>query len=412
MKTTHWLAIPVIILTAACGSGDKGANSNIISTNKDLEKALVVARMEKINGEDLTICNLKSLKKSIDIPLSSLAEELHIVKLDERDEALVRNNKVTISDNYILVHSYRKSMPYKLFSKDGSYICSIGGFGQGPGEYTTNIYDQQIDEYAERIYLMPWNAKEILTYNMQGEYEGSIPLNKKYPKQVVPKGLFRVDSRANRATVCSLPFEHLEAMAWVQDMEGNILQEIPTRHLKFKSDFGNEMTSLKSTDAFEVNIMKLSNPRKDTLYHYDRISNRLLPRFTIDFGGDEAGIHAYHELPNHYLAETYVMKKVSKTSSVTSEPQFFIIDKKSLRGGTFKVYNDYLGGLEIPYFYYSCNNGYFTGNWEPQQFKEYLTRALKENPNMPINTRERIETLLSSIDENSNNYILYAKLRK
>lgn len=65
------------------------------------------------------------MEYTVDIPISYLTEELQVVKLDDRDEALVGGGVRTIvSDNYILV-SNKKQNPYKLFIRGGKFLTTI-----------------------------------------------------------------------------------------------------------------------------------------------------------------------------------------------------------------------------------------------------------------------------------------------
>ena len=117
---------------------------------------------------NINSCNLKSLKDTVDIPLSYLTEELQVVQLDNRDEALVGGwVRTTVSDNYILV-SNNKQTPYKLFTRDGKYITNIGAYGQGPNEYG-NTYAEQLDEAHNRIYILPWQSDKLLVIRFEKE---------------------------------------------------------------------------------------------------------------------------------------------------------------------------------------------------------------------------------------------------
>lgn len=69
------------------------------------------------------------MEYTVDIPISYLTEELQVVKLDDRDEALVgRGVRTIVSDNYFLV-SNKNQNPYKLFIRAGNfsllYCCSF-----------------------------------------------------------------------------------------------------------------------------------------------------------------------------------------------------------------------------------------------------------------------------------------------
>ena len=87
---------------------------NSKATKDPLALSPVVAKSVTTPTGTLISCNLKSLKDTVDIPLSYLTEELQVVQLDNRDEALVGGwVRTTVSDNYILV-SNNKQTPYKL----------------------------------------------------------------------------------------------------------------------------------------------------------------------------------------------------------------------------------------------------------------------------------------------------------
>mgnify|MGYP005861706353 FL=1 len=95
----------------------------------------VIAERVQLPTGDLIACDLSKANDTVDVPLSLLTEELQVVKLDNRDEALVGGwVRTTVSDNYILV-SNNKQVPYKLFKRSGEFVCSIGSYGQGPDEY-------------------------------------------------------------------------------------------------------------------------------------------------------------------------------------------------------------------------------------------------------------------------------------
>ena len=77
---------------------------NSKATKDPLALSPVVAKNVTTPTGTLISCNLKSLKDTVDIPLSYLTEELQVVQLDNRDEALVGGwVRTTVSDNYILV---------------------------------------------------------------------------------------------------------------------------------------------------------------------------------------------------------------------------------------------------------------------------------------------------------------------
>lgn len=162
-----YIAIPLVV--SAC---QPSATSSVSTSWEQLP---VVAERIETNGQPLVVCNWSQLTDSIAIPLSQLVENLEIIPLENKDEAYVRNTSIRISENYILLHSSR-NMPFKLFTRQGKFIRNIGNSGNGPGGHG-QVYDFQLDEAHNRIYLMPWNATALIVYDLQGRLQPSIPLN-------------------------------------------------------------------------------------------------------------------------------------------------------------------------------------------------------------------------------------------
>ena len=408
MKAMYVCLVAMAIAFAAC-SGNEKRKLEYLPEVTYLENLPVVAHPVEVDGQEMTVCDLSLLKDTINLPLSFWVEDFEPVKLDGKDEALVGQGPVCVSDNYILV-GRANNVPCKLFRHDGSYVGNVGSIGQGPGEYTM-VYDMQIDEQAEHIYLLPWNAKSIFVYDMNGQYLKDIPLNKKYEKLIVPKGKFKVDAEKNRVAVTLLPFDYLPVVAWIQDMEGNFIHEIPMNHLKLKPDFSNEVISSQiSADALDIYLFPFWELRKDTLYHLNMQSGKLQPKFTLDFGHRKMPIHDYHELPGHYVGALTNPVQVNDNMYETKDEAFFMVDKATNRGTFFRVGNDYLDDAPIKYMPFHCNNGYYTLNIEPAVLMERLEKGLKDNPDEE--RRKKIEALLTSIDEDDNNYIFIGKLKK
>ena len=399
MKTICFAFIIAILGLTACSS-DSARYSSV------WEEMPVVAHIEEINGDTLTVTHLEQLKDTVCIPLSDLVEELQIVALDKKEEAMVNIADISLSENYILVAGFRS--PCKLFRKDGTYVGKIGEYGTAVGEYK-DVYDAQIDEKNGRIYLLPWYGRGILVYRFDGTFEKAIPLHAKYPRLYAPKGIFQVDAENNRIAVVSLPFKNLPHVAWVQDMEGNRMQEIPIAHLKLEPNSSNEIRGSKATDALSFHISPFFELRQDSLYHWNMQQQKLIPRFTIDFGEKPIPLHVYYELPLYYFAEISGTKQMTEDSYVSDRETYFLVDKATLRGSFCHIYNDYL--CDEPSDLVIGNNGYFIENVAPDVLKERIETFLQASPDLNEARRQRLLALKDSISENDNNYIIYGKHR-
>ena len=397
--------ILLILLLAAC---HPSSSPLAVSSWEELP---VVAERVETNGHPLIICHPEKLTDSIRIPLSQLVEDLEIIRLENKDEAYVRNTSIRISENYILLHSSR-NMPFKLFDRKGKFVCDIGSVSRLPGGYS-QIYDFQLDEAHNRIYLMPWNATELKVYDLQGHVQPSIPLNNPDEKPwKLPKSVFHVDGDKQEVTVFTLPWENNPRMVWVQDFQGRVLKEQAPTPFNLTNTYSYEIHHNYNTPHFDFSLLDFAPQKEDTLYHYESASNRLLPVFTLDFPQGKIQIHEHQELPT-CIVGTLIgrMEEVGLTSTESRDHVNFIVDKRTLRGGRYQVYNDFLGNTPV-YWLDHSRHGYYARNLSPDMLKEELKTALRRSDLTP-SMRQKVSYLLESIDvERDNNYLMIGKLKQ
>ena len=332
------------------------------------------------------------------------SDELQIVKLDNQDEALIDDCAVLITDNYVLTYSHHQT-PYKLFDKNGRFLAAIGRVGKGANEYKL-IYDRQLDEQNQWIYLMPWTSNRLLKYNFKGEFIESIPLPKEQKK-----GVFRVDPMTQQIAVFRLTESSKNAVAYTAK-NGKLTNSIPADHLAISSisPYNNELVCRNNSNAWDVMLFRFSNRKSDSLYHYNPTENRLKPVFTTRYASS-IPIHSYMELPNHFMGNVSVEKRLTENISVTSDEQLFLVDKQTGKGGFVSFVNDYMADLPIADAFSSFINGYFYMNLSPAKLNQLLEEMLRSNK-LSDKQRERWMQLKAQISPNDNNYILYAKLKK
>ena len=385
LKATIILCFLVVCFTNCSQSG---ASRNMQTVAKN------------VNG--LIVCDYSLLNETITIPLSFFVEgELQIVKLDDSEEALVKNGVVVISDNYILV----RGKPCKLFDKKtGKFITDIGSVGQGPNEYNA-IYDQQIDELNNRIYLLPWSMNKILVFDLKGNILEPIPLCYR-----VPKGGFKADTKAGTVKVAILPFGNAQAVAWQQTFDGTMLNYIAPGHLALPPDFSNEVFVYKEDDIFDFFVFSFV-PRADTLYRYDWSANRLIPLFTCDFGGLKS-IHSYTESSKYFFCDISEPKQVGPNLTSTQNRRSYLVDKQTLKGSYFILENDFLGNIEIGTSIFALSGEYYIYNADPGDLRDKLEEQLESDKNITPEMHKKLTELKNSITDKDNNYILYAKLKK
>lgn len=393
MKTwqLYFLTSVIALLVSAC--------SNRKSTyEKSLNDCPVVATREKVGNDEVVVLHTDKLKDTLNIPLSQLVENFEIIKLDSKDEALVKGGPTFITENYIGVYS--SEMPYKLFDKKGNYLQRIGNIGQGPNEYRL-LYCSQIDEKNNRIYLLPWQTKQVLVYDLAGNYLPPIPM-----PCFMPKSVFHIDTEKELLTAGILPFGNSKTIVWQQDFKGNILREVDATPFGGYDDYSNEVYSGQNTDAFDFSIFHWAE-QEDSLYHYNTEQNRLVPVFTANFGTVDLPKHGYGELLGFYMAD--IITKIVNGTGVGHV--HILVDKQTLKGCYFNIVNDFLGNMLISMPMYYFGNGRFLQNIDPGDLQEALEAILTKPENLTASEVKRLTEIKNSMSVNDNNYILTGTLK-
>lgn len=371
----------------------------------------VVAERVVVGGDTVVVCHPERLTDSIALPLSHFVENLEIIPLERKDEAYVRSSSVRVSENYILVHSSR-NMPFRLFTRQGKFVCNIGSSGNGRGNYG-QVSDFQLDEKHNRIYIMPWTTKQLIVYDLQGQFQGFIPLNARDEQPWdLPKSVFRVDGERKEITIATLPWKVNPRVAWVQDFEGNIRQEFAYKGSRTEMDYSPDVYHRHNTGTFDLSFLIFRPQKNDSLYHCSVTDNALHPVFTFDVPGNKAFPNECFEYPTCFVGT--IIGRMEQDGFATFESRDhleFFVDKRTLRGGRYGVYNDFLGHTDV-YWFQHARNGFYCRNVSPSDLKEELQEALCRDDLSP-DMRKKLSALEKSIDaDRDNNYLMLGKLKQ
>ena len=378
----------VIVLAASCGSGN--GDGNLISVN-----------FNRVDKGPVT-------------NISELAAEPEFIALDSRVDAFATGYNYAFSDHYICIGASMRG-PAKLYDRaTGKFLCDVGTIGRGPGEYLNTYGAPRIDEEDGTIWLLPWQTKTLLGFDIAtGKFKKEVPL-----KYGVPKGQFSVDSKAGTVTVAALPFSDIVPMiAWQQDMQGNVLWEIPSGHLTLTPDFSNEIESNGNVEgAFDLSLITWSGG-SDSLYVINE--GRLDPVYTIDFNtkevesedynlnvNEDAPIHSYIMLPDRFITSVSYPVQTEWGFS-TGKPEYVITDRRTGESVRTTFFNDYLA-RETDYA--SFTGGYWYTVTDPETFAEDAEKALKEG-NLSDENKARIQEILKDLTPESNNIVILAPLK-
>jgi len=385
--TNFSLTVSIIIMVSNCQPKREGSHASIV----------------KVNGSEVINCNISQVTDTIDLPLSELIKNCEVIQLETNDSSLFKSiYHASVSENYVAIHS-RGRMPIKLFDRKGKFIRNIGKIGRGPGEFTS-LYDIQLDEPANKVYLTPFaNSKQIIVYDLSRERLDPIPL---VYKQTKCKAYVDKDI----VTVLSMPFKIPDTkpipIAYQQTIDGKLIQEYEAPdHLlvNFKNEEGqnvgynSELSSSGNAGAYDRFVLAFGSKTLDTLYHYDE--NKLVPKYVASFDGEKHGYWSY-ELKRHYYSIVFGKKYKGKK---------VLVDKKTLKSDYFNIVNDYYGGYRVNKFFMS-NNGMFISSILPID----LIRELKDvlvNGDLKAKERVRIENLMNSLDENGNEVMFIGEMK-
>ena len=353
--------------------------------------------------------------------LGDLMESYEIIRLDNRDEALIKTYPygVYVTDNYILLRPADVVSPVKLFTRKGRYVADIGGVGQGPGEYLY-LFSWLVDEKENRIYLGPGRTDKVLVYDLKGNY---LPDEVIRFGEIVHKSQIWVDYDKKNVVVVTLPFSAnvnsnfaiSKNVCWVQNREGDIVHRIPVNHYGLIGDYSNALVTRRNVDAisFSISEVPMLRTRPDTLYHYDAVKNIITPCFTIDHvvSENQSACTVLYETSRSYWAQvTLYPNDLSSSVSSVRLPAFNVcVSKKDGNVRRIDRFTDPLLGLS--YLFLAMKNGYVCISYDPFELMDALDKVLTQTDLEP-DVRKRATDLRNSLHENDNDILIIGKLKQ
>ena len=368
---------------------------------------LISCKSESTDEKIITV-NLSEVNKKRVVNLSDWVLEPEFIALDSScEEAYTEGGYCCVSDNYIGM--YGSSQIYKLYDrKTGKFLRNIGKVGKNDGEYS-NVYNSVIDEQNSRVYIISWNAKELLCHDLNtGELIEARPL-----KHNLPKGAFVIDPETGNLTVAALPFEgENETVVWKQDKEDNVLWEVPAGGLSLVPDYSHEIVGAFNTEDFDFSISTWGG-RVDSLYVVK--DGFLKPIFTMNFlnGNQKAASsvlpnHTYTLLPDHII--TSVSMPVRRASGYYSygKPVFVVTERETEHSYVADFTDDILNRKPE---YLPFTQGYYMEVFSAEDFMKIGKAALPKGK-LSGASKARISEILKAITPESNDVILLAPLKR
>lgn len=365
----------------------------------------------------------EKLPQGEDFLLSDLVGEPEFIALDSSDpEALVSGGDVTVSDHYIGVYSSLENT-FKIFDRaTGKFLYNVGNIGRGPGEYL-GISFAQIDETGGKIWISTLYTNNIYSYDIgTGHFSEELPLAFKGNGNGNQGYNFMVDSKARTVTIAGIPYEADCPVAWCQDMQGNVIWEIPKTGTAPENAMLRLQTSLNADGILDICQWSM-NTQQDTLFIIQ--DRKLRPLLTMKLGettepnvlslDDGSYLHEPFILPDYAVVNINKMVMVRSTgtdSGVNMSMQLdiqpaIILDLRTGEVSRRTIIDDILTNDETgPTF----KNGYFIRNLSAADFMETGPEFL-EKGKLGSSARNRISTILENMSEEDNNVIILAPLK-
>lgn len=357
------------------------------------------------DDDNVITVNLSDVNRKRFVNLSEWVSEPEFIALDSSlKEAYTDGRYCYVSDNHIGI--YGSGEVYKLYDrKTGKYLRNIGKISE---EYD-NVYNSVIDELCSRVYILSWNAKDLLCYDLNTGY-----LIERCPlKYEVPKGAFSIDPKTEELTIATLPFEGRNgAVVWKQDREDSTLWEIPAGNLSVAPDFSHEVRAGFNTEDFDFSISTWGG-RVDSLYVVK--DGFLKPIFTMNFlkGNQKAASsvlpnHTYTLLPDHII--TSVSMPVRRASGYYSYGKpVYVVTERDTGHSYVAVFSDDMLSRRLEYLPFT--QGYYMEVFSAEDFMKTGKAALSKGK-LSGTSKARISDILKTLTPESNDVILLAPLKR
>ena len=360
-------------------------------------------------GSSLLVCEYADLSgKEKELRLSDFVEDCRVVRFENVDNAYFKGS-IVATENYLFVRQGRGN-PCKLFDKEGHFLCDVGSVGNGPGEYYQPIYDVAVDESGKRIFLAPFTDTKIMVYGMDGKWIKDIPVP---IEGRINKPKIRLNEDGT-LTVVHMPMwtNPDSPLAFCMDMDGNLVKQVSVREDMQVRNFDGEVLADHNTGQMEFQHTTFGFPPRasnDTLFSYDATTNRLSPKFVLNFPDPEKSpVHYYVSIPQGIFVKCYGLDE--RTNKFV-EFEYYFIDRKTGKGGRFHMVNDFYGDLPIASAMDFFQQGYYVECFEPYELLEKIEEHLSSG-DCPKGEVEKLKALSASLHEEDNNVLFIGKLKQ
>lgn len=361
-----------------------------------------VVAVKKVVGKDTVIvCEQEWIKQHVTIPLSHLVGDWKLLRLENnKEEAKTVPFQLYPSENHLFVIDSQRN-GVLVYDKQGNYLRKIGQAGEGMYDFHVNAYQVQPDEQNDCIYVRDLNPERILQFRISdGKLLKSIPLSVNRCSEILMLDSLMLVARGPHFTIDEIGKIPL---LWLQDLEGNMLQEVSSVGWRHRLAFEYYLWNRAGNVTF-------CTSNADTLYHYNLKENRLVPRFTIHCL-QERGPHVSMEDVSDYYMFMFAESVPNDFGYWYLPQKRIIVDKKTLKGAYVDIVLDGYGEMRITDKWFRLNGDYMMMILQPKEVMAMCKEVLARKESIPSDEAKRVRDLLRGIHEDDNSFVLYGKIK-
>lgn len=347
---------------------------------------------------------------------SDLVSEVEFIALDSDTVVAYGIGDCVISDKYVarVDFGYSTKLPVRVFDRStGKLIACMGHIGRGPGEYQST-FQVALDDKGDKVWIRSKSGLIDIYDVFTGIHVGEVPMAYDMDEfYMLPEAVFSIDKEGKSIAVASIPYDDdsTAAFVWEQDLEGNVLWEIPrTGRWRSSSPANTNISSDCNVDGALEFSLKSDGNYPDTLYLLrDR---ELIPLFTVDLKSFKDGTSMMHSLlPGKVLSTVFGRGEELFPGVIVSESQGCILTDlrtgKALRYGSTSMHNDFLDIEGV----LSFRNGYLINLISPDEFREAARSAL-DNGLLTGRAAEQASEILSDLSDEDNDILMLGRLKR
>ena len=228
-----------------------------------------------------------------------------------------------------------------------------------------------------------------------------------------------MDSLSSTITIVPLPFkDKCPAAAWCQDMEGNILWEIPKTYTMEENVLLTMRTGRNTPGTMDL-CFESNNTRQDTLYILE--DREIKPILTVQFEGitepNYIDLSEDRLFRSSSLLPGYAVIGISRSAGMTSRgAEFFIeyeylpnvvMDRQTEEVSLRNIVDDIMTWNDNNFRF---TDGYLVNSYDALTFREAGAKALADG-SLSEAARTRISSILDGLTENDNIILMIAPLK-